>query len=111
MTAKPVNNALDTGDIVVLGNNEGNKTFPAILTEKSDASCITAGFGKSLILRENFFQARVVSAEIEIIYPFADEIVFGGVMEYELPFACLGNSQKVVDETSLIGSRAIPRVL
>ena len=70
MSAQSVDNPFYSRYIVVLGNNKGNKTFPAVLPEQAYSSCESAGFGECLFFRKAAFEFGIIGFKVEISYPF-----------------------------------------
>lgn len=99
-----VDDAFDAGNIVILGNNEGNEAFPAILFQQADTAGESAGFFEGIVIGEQFFESGIVGGEIEIVGPFAEEILFRGIMENELPFSCLRYGEPIIKEAAGIST-------
>ena len=98
MFAQAVDNAFDARNVVVLGNNEGNKTLPAVLPEESYAAGEITGFGECCVLGKLPFELRVIRAEIEIVHPFAKEFLLGNIVEDKAAGTCLRDGEAVVEE-------------
>ena len=50
MLAETIYYALNSRNVIVLGNNKGNKAFPTVLAEKPDTACKITGFGERFVL-------------------------------------------------------------